>query len=93
MSAPVQRDWIVEASDRLVIGSDEAVGSIVARLPVTPLLRVADIAAALNISASQVHNWIDSGKFKVLSMGVGGVRQHRRIVRVSFISFLKGSIV
>lgn len=91
--ATVQRDWIVEANDRLVIGSDEALSSIVSRLTPTPLLKIVDVATALDISVSQVHNWIDSGRFSCLDVGDGEKRTHRRIIRVSFIEFLRKSMI
>lgn len=93
MATTVQRDWIVEADDRLVIGSNEALVSIVSRLMPTPLLRISDVAGALGVSVSQVHNWIDSGRFTCLEVGDGDKRKHRRIVRVSFVEFLRKSMV
>lgn len=95
MAKTVERDWVVEAGDKLVVGSDEALASIVSRLPATPLLHVADVAAALDISTSQVHNWIDEGDFQCFAVGKSGKsgkRKHRRIVRVSFLEFLRKSI-
>lgn len=89
----VQRDWVVEADDKLVVGSDEALQSIVDRLPVTALIKVVDAATALDVSPSQVHNWIDSGSFQCLVIGVGDGRKHRRIIRSSFVEFLRKSLV
>ena len=92
MAKTVERDWVVEAGDKLVASSDEALASIVSRLPATPLLHVADVAAALDISTSQVHNWIDEGDFQCFAVGKSDKRKHRRIVRVSFLEFLRKSI-
>ena len=89
----VQRDWVVEADDKLVVGSDEALQSIVDRLPVTALLKVVDAATALDVSPSQVHNWIDSGAFQCFVVGSSDKRKHYRIIRVSFIAFLRKSII
>ena len=87
------RDWVIEAGDKLAIGSDAALSSIVERLPITSLLRVVDVATALDVSTSQVHNWIDSGAFQCFAVGSSDKRKHYRIVRVSFIAFLRKSII
>lgn len=92
MAKIVERDWVVEANDRLVVNDDEAVKSIVDRLPATPLLKVSDVACALGVGETQVLNWIELGFFKVMSIGIGEVRPHNRIVRVSFIDWVKRSI-
>ena len=35
-----QRDWVIEAGDKLAIGSDAALSSIVARLPISIQMRL-----------------------------------------------------
>ena len=82
-----QRDMLVELEDAKHIDSVE-VQDVVNALPASPLLTVADVAAALNRSVEYVRGLVDSGELKKLP-GQGKVRENYQISRVSVIQYLK----
>lgn len=89
--APIQRDRVIERDDKLVVGGNAELATIVSRLPSSDTISVSDIAAALNCSRSIVYAWIESGRFKVLDKG-GTDKPLYYAFRSSLVDFLKTRI-
>lgn len=89
--APIQRDRVIERDDKLVVGVDAALATIVSRLPAADTISVSDIASALDCSRSIVYAWIESGRFKVIDKG-GSDKPLYYAFRASLIDFLKTRI-
>ena len=85
----IQRDMLVELEDAKHIDSVE-VQDVVNALPASPLLTVADVAAALNRSTEYVRGLVEDGSLKTIN-GRGTVRGTYQISRVSVIQYLKRS--
>jgi hypothetical protein len=88
----LQRDWVIEHEDELVVGGDAALAVIVSRLPATPFLSVVDVCESLDISRYVVYRWLEAGAFRYLESGSGKTNKHYAILRDSFIEFLKSKI-
>lgn len=87
----IQRDYIIEGEDNLIVAGSAELQCMVDRLPATPMLSVTDVSAALNLSREVIYAWIDSGQFTVFAAN-GHDRNFYRIFRSSFIEFLKSRI-
>ncbi len=85
-----QPDLFARADEVRICSGVRTLELVAAALPCTPLVRVSDIAVALNIKADVVYRWIDSGLFEYVDLGSGVTgKPNYRIQRASFLEFLK----
>ncbi len=88
-----QLDLFAQAEDERICSGVRTLEIVAASLPSTPLVRVSDIAVALNIKADVVYRWIDSGQFEYVDLSSGPTgKPNYRIRRASFLEFLKNRV-
>lgn len=69
---------------------DDSVDVIMSRLPAAKdLLLVPEIALAMDISNNVVRAWIEDGRLPAMPCGAGTERDHFKITRTTFRSFLE----
>lgn len=88
-----QIDMFVEAKDRRLFSGIRSLELVISRLPSHPMLKVADIATALDTKCDTVYGWIDAGRFEYIDIGAGKTGKPRYLIeRTSFLRFLKSRI-
>ena len=85
-----QRDMFTELEDAQHVDSVE-VQSVVNALPASAMLKVSDVALALNRSVEYVYGLIEAGELTALTGGTKD-RASYQIFRVSVIKYLKRKI-
>lgn len=69
---------------------DDSVEVIMGRLPASKdLLLVPDMASAMDISNNVVRAWIEDGRLPAIPCGAGQERDHYKVTRTTFRSFLE----
>lgn len=69
---------------------DDSIDVIMGRLPAgQDLLLVPDIASAMDISNNVVRCWIEDGRLPAIPCGSGQERDHYKVARTTFRSFLE----
>lgn len=72
------------------IPADDSIELIMAKLPRgDDMVKVADIAVAMNISNGVVLAWIQDGRLPSLPCGAGEEREHRKVSKNTFRRFLE----
>lgn len=85
----MQRDFLIEESDRFAVAGNEALQVFVDRLPQKDILSVPEITAALGLNNSNtVIAWCDAGELPYFNSSTGG-KVYRKIPRKSVVALLK----
>ncbi len=92
----IQRDFLIEAEDAVVVRGNAALKAILDAMPQKAFLRVFEIIqpeGPLPVSAETVYRWIDMGRFTVLNASSSKDRNRYLILRYSLVAFLRECIV
>ena len=84
----LERDFFVELEDAKEVDSME-MAAVTKRLPARAMLTTADLAEALDVSASTVMGYVRSGELRALNIGTRDQPRYK-MARESVMKFLKG---